>query len=71
MTPALQANASPSLSKVERRQCDSCDDGIGDQSQQQALYEAGRYTEAEGEVRAVARSRPDDHEYEAAALLFF
>nr|WP_225877181.1 tetratricopeptide repeat protein [Streptomyces resistomycificus] len=33
-----------------------------------ALYEAGRYTEAEAEARAVARSRPRDDEYAAVAL---
>ncbi|MGB8941085.1 MAG: tetratricopeptide repeat protein [Streptomyces sp.] len=33
-----------------------------------ALYEAGRYAEAETEARAVARSRPRDDEYAAAAL---
>ncbi|AKZ53176.1 putative serine/threonine-protein kinase [Streptomyces ambofaciens ATCC 23877] len=33
-----------------------------------ALYEAGRYAEAEAEARAVARSRPQDDEYAAAAL---
>ncbi|MFI7407416.1 tetratricopeptide repeat protein [Streptomyces sp. NPDC049627] len=33
-----------------------------------ALYEAGRYAEAETEARAVARSRPRDDEYAAVAL---
>ncbi|MFI1212572.1 tetratricopeptide repeat protein [Streptomyces sp. NPDC020802] len=33
-----------------------------------ALYEAGRYAEAEAEARAVARSRPRDDEYAAVAL---
>ncbi|MFE1440230.1 tetratricopeptide repeat protein [Streptomyces sp. NPDC058739] len=33
-----------------------------------ALYEAGRYAEAEAEARAVARSRPRDDEYTAVAL---
>lgn len=33
-----------------------------------ALYEAGRYAEAEAEARAVARSRPRDDRYAAAAL---
>lgn len=35
-----------------------------------ALYEAGRYAEAEAEARAVARSRPRDDEYAAVALNF-
>lgn len=33
-----------------------------------ALYEAGRYAEAEAQARAVARSRPRDDEYAAVAL---
>ncbi|MFB8754341.1 tetratricopeptide repeat protein [Streptomyces nigra] len=33
-----------------------------------ALYEAGRYVEAEAEARAVARSRPREDEYTAVAL---
>ncbi|MFJ5779439.1 tetratricopeptide repeat protein [Streptomyces sp. NPDC093094] len=33
-----------------------------------ALYEAGRYAEAETEARAVARSRPRDDQYTAVAL---
>lgn len=33
-----------------------------------ALYEAGRYVEAEAEARTVARSRPRDDEYAAVAL---
>ncbi|MEV5311141.1 tetratricopeptide repeat protein [Streptomyces sp. NPDC052610] len=33
-----------------------------------ALYEAGRYAEAEAAARAVARSRPRDDEYAAVAL---
>ncbi|MEV5980933.1 tetratricopeptide repeat protein [Streptomyces sp. NPDC052114] len=36
--------------------------------QAKALYEAGRYGEAEAEARAVARSRPRDDEYMAVAL---
>ncbi|MFF1400556.1 tetratricopeptide repeat protein [Streptomyces sp. NPDC058287] len=39
-------------------------------AQTKALYEAGRYAEAEAEARAVARSRPRDDAYAAVALNF-